>query len=42
MFGDKISKKFDDKNRKKLRLYETKKLPLFIQENLDKYKRWMD
>ena len=42
MFNDKISKKFDVKNRRKLELYETKKLPLFIQENLNKYKRWMD
>ena len=42
MFSDKVSKKFDDKNREKLELYETKKLPLFIQENLDKYKRLMD
>ncbi len=42
MFGDKALKKFDGKNRKKLELYETKKLPVFIQENLDKYKRWMD
>ena len=42
MFNDKISKKFDVKNRRKLELYETKKLPLFIRENLNKYKRWMD
>jgi len=42
MFGDKRSKKYGDKKRKKLEIYDLKKLPYFIQENKIKLKDWMD
>jgi len=42
MFGDKTSKKFGDDKRRKLDIYETNKLPIFIQKNLGKYKNWID
>ena len=42
MFGDKKSKKFGDDKRKKLELYNFKKLPKFIQVNENKFKEWMD
>ena len=42
MFGDKTSKKYGDDKRKKLQIYETSKLPVFIKKNLEKYKKWRD
>ena len=42
MFSDKKSKKYGDKKRKKLEIYDLKKLPYFIQENKIKLKDWMD
>ena len=42
MFGDKSSKKFSDAKRKDLEIYQTHKLPKYIQNNLEKYKDWMD
>ena len=42
MFGDKKSKKYGDEKRKKLEIYDLKKLPNFIQDNLDVLKEWMD
>ena len=42
MFGDKTSKKYGDDKRKKLQIYETSKLPVFIKKNLEKYKKWID
>jgi beta-1,4-mannosyl-glycoprotein beta-1,4-N-acetylglucosaminyltransferase len=42
MFGDKSSKKYGDKTRKKLEKYNLEKLPKLIQNNKDKLKEWMD
>ena len=42
MFGDKSSKKFSDAKRKDLEIYQTHELPKYIQNNLEKYKDWMD
>ena len=42
MFGDKSSKKYGDDKRKKLEKYEINKLPSYIQNNLNKYKNWID
>ena len=42
MFGDKSSKKFSDDKRKDLEIYQTHELPKYIQNNLEKYKDWMD
>ena len=42
MFGDKTSKKYGDDKRRKLDVYEINKLPIFIQNNLEKYKNWID
>jgi beta-1,4-mannosyl-glycoprotein beta-1,4-N-acetylglucosaminyltransferase len=42
MFSDKKSKRYGDKKRKKLEIYDLKKLPYFIQENKIKLKDWMD
>ena len=42
MFGDKKSKKYGDDKRKKLEKYDLKKLPSFIQNNVDKLKEWID
>jgi beta-1,4-mannosyl-glycoprotein beta-1,4-N-acetylglucosaminyltransferase len=42
MFGDKSSKKYGDDKRKKLEKYEINKLPPYIQNNLNKYKDWID
>jgi beta-1,4-mannosyl-glycoprotein beta-1,4-N-acetylglucosaminyltransferase len=42
MFGDKNSKKYGDDKRKKLEKYEINKLPPYIQNNLNKYKDWID
>ena len=42
MFGDKSSKKYGDDKRKNLEKYEINKLPMYIQNNLNKYKDWID
>ena len=42
MFGDKKSKKYGDDKRKKLEIYDFKKLPQFIQNNKYKFKDWID
>ena len=42
MFGDKTSKKFADKSRKELVKFDLNNLPLYVQNNLDKYKDWID
>ena len=42
MFGDKKSKKYGDDKRKKLEIYDLKKLPQFIQDNKNKLNEWMD
>ena len=42
MFGDKTSKKFSDESRKKLAKFDLNNLPLYVQNNLDKYKDWID
>ena len=42
MLGDKISKKYGDDKRKNLEKYEINKLPIYIQNNLNKYKVWID
>ncbi len=42
MFGDKSSKKFGDEKRETLEKYEIDKLPMYIQNNLTKFKEWID
>ncbi len=42
MFSDKTSKKYGDDKRKNLEKYEINKLPMYIQNNLNKYKDWID
>ena len=42
MYGDKESKKYGDNSRKKLEKFEINKLPLYIQNNLEKFKEWID
>jgi beta-1,4-mannosyl-glycoprotein beta-1,4-N-acetylglucosaminyltransferase len=42
MFVDKTSSKYDDNSRKKLEKFEINKLPLYIQNNLNKFKDWVD
>ena len=42
MFGDKTSKKYGDDKRKKLEKYDLNKLPIYIQENKDRLKEWID
>ena len=42
MFGDKASKKYGDNSRKNLEIFEIDKLPLYIQNNLTKFKNWID
>ena len=42
MFGDKSSKKYGDDKRKTLELFEINDLPTYIQNNLEKYKEWID
>ena len=42
MYGDKGSKKYSDSLRKKLEKFEINKLPLYIQNNLEKFKEWID
>ena len=37
--SDKTSKKFGDDKRKKLKIYEINFLPIYIQKNLEKYKK---
>lgn len=42
MFGDKKSKKFGDKSRQNLEKFDLSSLPLYIKNNLEKYKDWID
>ena len=42
MFGDKGSKKYGDNSRHNLEKFEINKLPLYIQNNLEKFKNWID
>ena len=42
MFGDKSSKKFSDDKRKNLVKFEIKRLPVYIQNNIEKFKNWID
>ncbi len=42
MFGDKSSKKYDDNSRQILEKFEINKLPIYIQNNLKKFKDWID
>ena len=42
MYGEKGSKKYGDNSRKKLEKFELDKLPLYIQNNLEKFKEWID
>ena len=42
MFGDKSSKKYGDDKRKNLEKYDIIKLPTFIQNNVGKFKDWID
>ncbi len=42
MFSDKSSKKYGDKKRKILEKYNFDKLPLYIKNNHNKYKDWID
>jgi len=41
MFADKRQKKFSE-NKRKLNLYPKNKLPLYIQNNENKFKEWLD
>ncbi len=42
MFADKTSDKYGEASRRKLEKFEINKLPLYIQNNLDKFKDWID
>ena len=42
MFTDKTSKKYNDKSRQQLEKFDMNKLPLYIQNNFNKYKDWID
>ncbi len=42
MYTDKTSKKYGDDSRKQLEKFEISKLPLYIQENLNEFKDWVD
>ncbi len=42
MFADKGSSKYNDNSRKKLEKIELEKLPLYIQQNKNKFKDWID
>ena len=42
MFVDKTSDKYGDATRKKLEKFELDKLPLYIQDNKEKFKDWID
>ncbi len=41
MFGDKSSKKYGDEKRKNLEKYDINKLPIYIKDNIEKYKEWI-
>jgi len=42
MFADKTSKKYNDESRQQLEKFDVNKLPLYIQNNFNKYKDWID
>ena len=42
MYVDKTSKKYGENSRKKLEKYPIEKLPKFLQNNIDNYKKWID
>ena len=42
MFGDKGSKKYGDNSRQNLEKFEINNLPIYIQDNLEKFKDWID
>tara|TARA_B100001057_G_scaffold417399_1_gene436110 strand:+ start:806 stop:1681 length:876 start_codon:yes stop_codon:yes gene_type:complete len=42
MFSDKTTKKFGDKSRKTLEKFDIKKLPSYIQDNIEKFREWVD
>ena len=42
MFADKTASKYGENSRRKLEKFETNKLPIYIQKNLNKYKDWLD
>ena len=42
MFGDKSSKKFGDNKRKNLEKFDINELPSYIQNNIEKFKIWID
>ena len=42
MFADKTFSKYKDDSRKQLEKFEINKLPLYIQNNLNKFKDWVD
>ena len=42
MYGDKRSKKFKDDKRKKLDKCDINILPKFVQNNIEKFKNWID
>ena len=42
MYVDKASQKYDDKSRKNLEKFEISKLPLYIQNNLQEFRNWID
>jgi len=42
MYVDKDSQKYDDKSQKNLEKFEINKLPLYIQNNLQEFKNWID
>ena len=42
MLADKTSEKYGENSRKKLEIFETNKLPLYIQKNLNKFSEWID
>ena len=42
MYADKTSKKYGDDKRKNLEKYDINNLPEYVQNNLEKYKNWID
>ena len=42
MFADKTATKYGENSRRKLEKFETSKLPVYIQKNLDIFKDWLD
>tara|TARA_B100000902_G_C27303275_1_gene914025 strand:- start:343 stop:1239 length:897 start_codon:yes stop_codon:yes gene_type:complete len=42
MYVDKDFQKYDDKSQKNLEKFEINKLPLYIQNNLQEFKNWID